>query len=224
MPSTLARAGTGVPATPVAPAAAESGRALPFAEAARTRLLYVMLFRVGLVTLLLASALVAEIGAGVGEQTSPVVSTLFALIVATYGLTIVFALAAAARALRRAAGGRAGRLGPRAHDAARAPDRRRRVGVRVHVHPRRRRRGVRARARRAGGGGGGGAALRRSTAVGRLGAADAHAHPLARRSTRSRSPRRAFWRRGWRRSCGARASTSRRRGSSCAIWRRCTRT
>ncbi|HEX9100652.1 MAG TPA: ATP-binding protein [Polyangia bacterium] len=64
----------------------------PSADAARTRLTWVMLFRVGLVTLLLASALVAEIGANVGEQTSPVVTTLFALIVATYGLTIVFAL------------------------------------------------------------------------------------------------------------------------------------
>ena len=67
-------------------------RTQPFADGARTRLTYVMLFRVGLVTLLLASALVAEIGAGVGEQTSPLVGTLFALIVATYGLTIVFAV------------------------------------------------------------------------------------------------------------------------------------
>jgi two-component system sensor histidine kinase PilS (NtrC family) len=67
-------------------------RTQPFADAARTRLTYVMLFRVGLVTLLLASAVVAEVGAGVGEQTSPVVGTLFALIVATYGLTIAFAL------------------------------------------------------------------------------------------------------------------------------------
>ena len=70
----------------------EAARTQPFADAARTRLTYVMLFRVGLVTLLLASALVAEIGAGVGEETSPVVGTLFGLIVATYGLTIVFAL------------------------------------------------------------------------------------------------------------------------------------
>ena len=67
-------------------------RTQPFADAARTRLTYVMLFRVGLVTLLLASAVVAEIGAPVGEETAPVVGTLFALIVATYGLTIVFAL------------------------------------------------------------------------------------------------------------------------------------
>jgi two-component system sensor histidine kinase PilS (NtrC family) len=67
---------------------------VPFADAAeRTRLTYVMLFRVGLVTLLLASALVAEVGAGADEQTSPIVSTLFWLIVATYGLTIIFALA-----------------------------------------------------------------------------------------------------------------------------------
>lgn len=66
----------------------------PPADAAeRTRLTYVMLFRVGLVTLLLASALVAEVGATANEQRSPVVSTLFWLIVATYGLTISFALA-----------------------------------------------------------------------------------------------------------------------------------
>ncbi|HWE28190.1 MAG TPA: ATP-binding protein, partial [Polyangia bacterium] len=75
----------------VSPEAA--ARAQPFADAAaRTRLTYVMLFRVGLVTLLLASALVAEIGATASEQTSPVVSTLFWLIVATYGLTILFAV------------------------------------------------------------------------------------------------------------------------------------
>ena len=61
--------------------------------AERTRLTYVMLFRVGLVTLLLASALIAEVGAGANESTSPVVSTLFWLIVATYGLTIIFAVA-----------------------------------------------------------------------------------------------------------------------------------
>jgi two-component system sensor histidine kinase PilS (NtrC family) len=61
-------------------------------DAARTRLTYVMLFRVGLVTLLLASAVVAEVGAGANEEPSPVVGTLFALIVATYGLTIAFAL------------------------------------------------------------------------------------------------------------------------------------
>ncbi|MCU1282170.1 MAG: Two-component sensor PilS, partial [bacterium] len=86
--ATLARAPSGVPAAPLAPE-----RTQPFADAARTRLTYVMLFRVGLVTLLLAAALIAEVGAGVGEVTSPVVSTLFYLIVATYGLTIVFALA-----------------------------------------------------------------------------------------------------------------------------------
>jgi two-component system sensor histidine kinase PilS (NtrC family) len=64
----------------------------PFADSGRTRLTYVMLFRVGLVTLLLASALIAEVGATADETTSPVVGTLFALIVATYGLTIVFAI------------------------------------------------------------------------------------------------------------------------------------
>ncbi len=63
-----------------------------FAESGRTRLTYVMLFRVGLVTLLLASALIAEVGAAADEQTSPVVRSLFWLIVATYGLTIIFAL------------------------------------------------------------------------------------------------------------------------------------
>ena len=42
----------------------EASRTQPFADAARTRLTYVMLFRVGLVTLLLASGLVAEVGAG----------------------------------------------------------------------------------------------------------------------------------------------------------------
>ncbi|MGZ3425633.1 MAG: two-component system sensor histidine kinase NtrB [Polyangia bacterium] len=85
---TLAHASSGVPAAPLPPE-----RTQPFAQAARTRLTWVMLFRVGLVTLLLAAALVAEVGAGVGEVTSPVVGTLFWLIVATYGLTIVFALA-----------------------------------------------------------------------------------------------------------------------------------
>lgn len=87
MPTTLARAAGGVPVGPVSPE-----RTQPLSQPERTRLTYVMLFRVGLVTLLLASALVAEIGASVGEQTSPVVATLFGLIVATYGLTIVFAL------------------------------------------------------------------------------------------------------------------------------------
>jgi two-component system sensor histidine kinase PilS (NtrC family) len=64
----------------------------PFAEASRKRLTYVMLFRVGLVTLLLASALVAEVGLPTETQTSPVVGTLLGLIVATYALTIAFAL------------------------------------------------------------------------------------------------------------------------------------
>jgi two-component system sensor histidine kinase PilS (NtrC family) len=62
------------------------------ADSQRRRLTYVMLFRVGLVTLLLAAALVAELGAATGEEASPVVGTLFALIAATYGLSIVFAL------------------------------------------------------------------------------------------------------------------------------------
>lgn len=70
----------------------EAERTQPFAEGSRTRLTYVMLFRIGLVTLLLASALVAEVGAPLGVETSPVVAALFGLIVATYGLTIVFAL------------------------------------------------------------------------------------------------------------------------------------
>ena len=83
---TLARASSPVPA-PIPPE-----RTQPFSPTSRTRLTWVMLFRVGLVTLLLASALVAEVGAASGEQTSPVVATLFALIIATYGLTIVFAL------------------------------------------------------------------------------------------------------------------------------------
>jgi two-component system, NtrC family, sensor histidine kinase PilS len=92
MATTLARAaGGGAPAAS-APAGA-SERAPSFAEAGRTtRLTWVMLFRVGLVTLLLASALVAEVGAP-GSETAPVVSTLFWLIVATYALTIAFALA-----------------------------------------------------------------------------------------------------------------------------------
>src|SRR5262249_52966437 len=71
-------------ATERAPSLAEAGRT--------TRLTWVMVFRVGLVTLLLASALVAEMGAP-GSETAPVVSTLFWLIVATYALTIAFALA-----------------------------------------------------------------------------------------------------------------------------------
>jgi two-component system sensor histidine kinase PilS (NtrC family) len=64
----------------------------PFAPAGRTRLSYVMAVRVGLVTLLLAAALVAELGAPLGSQRAPVVGALFALIASTYGLTIVFAL------------------------------------------------------------------------------------------------------------------------------------
>lgn len=74
------------------PAPAPIERTQPFAESSRTRLTYVMLFRVGLVTLLLASALVAEVGAPLGVQRSPAVAALFGLIVATYGLTIVFAV------------------------------------------------------------------------------------------------------------------------------------
>lgn len=64
----------------------------PFADPSRTRLTYVMLFRVGLVTFLLAAALAAEIGAPADAPPSPAVSALFDLIVATYGLTIAFAL------------------------------------------------------------------------------------------------------------------------------------
>jgi two-component system sensor histidine kinase PilS (NtrC family) len=59
----------------------------------RRRLTYLMLFRVGLVTLLLAAALVAELGASVGEAHAPEVKSLWGLIVATYGLTIFFAIA-----------------------------------------------------------------------------------------------------------------------------------
>ncbi len=64
----------------------------PFAPAGRTRLTYVMAVRVGLVTLLLAAALVAELGAPLGSERAPVVGALFALIAGTYALTIVFAL------------------------------------------------------------------------------------------------------------------------------------
>jgi two-component system, NtrC family, sensor histidine kinase PilS len=80
-------AGEGGVPTPVRPE-----RTQPFGAGGRTRLTYVMLFRVGLVTLLLASALVAEVGAPLGTEASPVVLPLLGLIVATYGLTIVFAL------------------------------------------------------------------------------------------------------------------------------------
>ncbi|MDB4970530.1 MAG: multi-sensor signal transduction histidine kinase [Myxococcales bacterium] len=87
--ATLARTPSGVPAPiPSGP----NDRTQPFAEVSRTRLTYVMLFRVGLVTLLLASALIAEVGAPSETTTSPVVGTLLGLIVATYALTIAFAL------------------------------------------------------------------------------------------------------------------------------------
>ncbi|HEX4460384.1 MAG TPA: ATP-binding protein [Polyangia bacterium] len=66
--------------------------ARPFAPAGRTRLTYIMAVRVGLVTLLLAAALVAELGAPLGSERAPVVGALFALIAGTYALTIVFAL------------------------------------------------------------------------------------------------------------------------------------
>lgn len=87
MPAAARRAVAGVPA-PI-----ERERTQPVADAERTRLTYVMLFRVGLVTLLLASALVAEIGAPTNAGPAPIVATLFQLIVATYGLTIGFAVA-----------------------------------------------------------------------------------------------------------------------------------
>ena len=115
-----------------------------------------MLFRVGLVTLLLASALVAEVGAAAGRadvagraarcsgSSSP-----------PTGSPSCSRCCCRACTQRRARWRRRRWPDLRADDAAGAPDRRRRVGVRVHVHPRRRRRGVRARARRAGGGGGG---------------------------------------------------------------------
>ncbi|HZS38228.1 MAG TPA: PAS domain-containing protein, partial [Polyangia bacterium] len=63
------------------------------AAAARRRLTYLMLFRVGVVSLLLIAALISELGTPADQPTSPQVTTLLGLIAATYGLTIFFALA-----------------------------------------------------------------------------------------------------------------------------------
>jgi two-component system sensor histidine kinase PilS (NtrC family) len=51
-----------------------------------------MLFRVGLVTVLLAAVLTAELAAPVEQPTAPVMSALLGLIAFTYGLTILYAL------------------------------------------------------------------------------------------------------------------------------------
>ncbi len=58
----------------------------------KKRLTYLMLFRVGLVTLLLVATAAAELAAPVGEPTSPAVAALFGLIAVTYGLTILYAV------------------------------------------------------------------------------------------------------------------------------------
>jgi two-component system, NtrC family, sensor histidine kinase PilS len=58
----------------------------------KKRLTYLMLFRVGLVTLLLIATAAAEVAAGPAEPTSPVMAALFGLIAVTYGLTIVYAV------------------------------------------------------------------------------------------------------------------------------------
>jgi two-component system sensor histidine kinase PilS (NtrC family) len=57
----------------------------------RKRLTYLMLFRVGLVTLLLVATAIAELAAPLAPQ-SPVLAAMFALIGATYGLTIIYAV------------------------------------------------------------------------------------------------------------------------------------
>ncbi len=61
-------------------------------DTSRKRLTYLMLFRVGVVSLLLVAALLAELGESANTPTSPLVTTLLGLIAATYALTIVFAL------------------------------------------------------------------------------------------------------------------------------------
>src|SRR5262249_46640327 len=58
----------------------------------KRRLTYLMLFRVGVVSLLLVVALLAELAAPDNSPTSPLVKTLLGLIAATYGLTIAYAL------------------------------------------------------------------------------------------------------------------------------------
>jgi two-component system sensor histidine kinase PilS (NtrC family) len=61
-------------------------------EDLRKRLTYLMLFRVGLVTLLLSAVAAAELAAPDQETSSPVMTALFTLIAVTYGLTILYAL------------------------------------------------------------------------------------------------------------------------------------
>src|SRR5438552_3905992 len=58
----------------------------------RKRLTYVMLFRVGVVTLLLVATFVSELAEPSTQTTSDRVSILFTLIAATYGITILFAV------------------------------------------------------------------------------------------------------------------------------------
>jgi two-component system sensor histidine kinase PilS (NtrC family) len=95
-PATTAAPEPAPPATKAAAAEPAPPRAQattrPDEAARRVRLTYVMALRVGLVTLLLLAALVAELGAPLGSERAPIVDTLWGLIAATYGLTIVFAL------------------------------------------------------------------------------------------------------------------------------------
>ena len=58
----------------------------------RKRLTYVMLFRVGVVTLLLVATFISELAEPSAQPTSDRVTFLFALIAATYGVTILFAV------------------------------------------------------------------------------------------------------------------------------------
>jgi two-component system, NtrC family, sensor histidine kinase PilS len=58
----------------------------------RKRLTYLMLFRVGLVTLLLSAVAAAELAAPVEETASPLMTALFTLIAFTYGVTILYAV------------------------------------------------------------------------------------------------------------------------------------
>ena len=51
-----------------------------------------MLFRIGVVTFLLGATFMSELAAPADQPTSPRVNTLLALIAATYGFTIVFAV------------------------------------------------------------------------------------------------------------------------------------
>jgi len=58
----------------------------------KKRLTYLMLFRVGVVTLLLGSTFLSELAATESDPVSPRTNTLLGLIAITYSLTIVFAL------------------------------------------------------------------------------------------------------------------------------------